>query len=178
MPAEASPLGGHTERGSLVSADIVTESRSICTAIVAAIAGLIAITVYLVVERAVSEHLPIALCLRQLLQWDASNAYGIIAFAGGWKTALIGFGMDFVVSLVWALVFTALYLGAAGVRRNVVAAGLIFGAVVMVVMLYAVVPIGHAIRMPDTPAHVLNVLVAHTVFFGLPLALTVRSAVG
>ncbi|HYL26481.1 MAG TPA: hypothetical protein VEW74_01535 [Candidatus Nitrosotalea sp.] len=158
--------------------DIVTESRSIGTAAIAAIAGLIAITAYLVVERAVAEHLPIALCLRQLLQWDASNAYGVAAFAGGWTMAMIGFGMDLVVSLVWALLFTAIYLGVAGVRRNVVVAGLIFGAVVMVVMLYAVVPIGHAIRMPDSPAHVLNVLVAHTIFFGLPLALTVRSSVG
>lgn len=141
-------------------------------------AGLIAITIYLVVERAVAEHLPIALCLRQLLQWDASNAFGVAAFAGGWRMALIGLGMDFVVSLVWALVFTALYLGAVGIRRNLVLAGLTFGAVVMVVMLYAVVPIGHAIRMESTPAHILNVLVAHTVFFGLPLALTVRSSVG
>jgi hypothetical protein len=156
----------------------VTESRSIGTAVAAAIAGLVAITIYLVLERAAAEHLSIVLCLQQLLQWDASNAYGLHAFAGGWPMALIGLAMDFVVSLVWALVFTALYLAFAGLRRNIVLAGLAFGAVVMVVMLYAIVPIGHAMRMQNTPPHVLNVFVAHTVFFGLPLALTVRTAAG
>jgi hypothetical protein len=34
-------------------------------------------------------------------------------------------------------------------------------------------PVGHATRMHSTVAHVINVLVAHTIFFGLPLALTV-----
>lgn len=144
------------------------------TSVSAAAVGLVAITSYLAIERAVAERLSVALCLKQLLQWDASNAYGIRAFAGGWSMALIGLAMDVVVSLVWALLFSALYGALAIVRRFIVPAGLIFGAVVMVVMLYAIVPLGHATRMQSTPSHVLNVLVAHTLFFGLPLALTVH----
>ena len=62
------------------------------------------------------------------------------------------------------------------VRRYIVPAGIVFGAVVMVVMLYAIVPLGHAARMQSTPPHVVNVLVAHTLFFGLPLAMTVQAA--
>jgi hypothetical protein len=137
--------------------------------------GLAAITIYLVVERAIAARLPLTLCLRELLQWDASNAYGLRAFDGGWPMALLGLAMDFVVSLAWAGAFTLLYTAVAAVPRNVAWVGLAFGAVVMVVMLYAIVPLGHATRMEGTPAHVINVLVAHTLFFGLPLALTVHA---
>ncbi len=45
----------------------------------------------------------------------------------------------------------------------------------MVVMLYAIVPLGRAVPMQSTPSHVINVLVAHTLFFGLPLAVTVQA---
>ncbi len=154
---------------------IMVRSRLLGASTAAAIVGLVAITVYLVVERAVANRLPVVLCLQQLLQWDASNAYGPRAFSGGWPTALVGLAMDFVVSLAWAAVFTVLYWKIPTVRRVVVPAGIAFGAVVMVVMLYAIVPLGHAARMQSTASHVINVLVAHTLFFGLPLAVTVRS---
>ncbi len=141
----------------------------------AAVVGLVAITVYLVVERAVAGGLSVVLCLQQLLQWDASNAYGARALRGGWRMALVGLAMDFVVSFAWAALFGVLYGAMPTVRRYTLPAGIVFGAVVMVVMLYAVVPIGHAARMQSTPSHVVNVLVAHTIFFGLPLAVTVHS---
>lgn len=153
-------------------------SRFLGASISAAIAGLAAITAYLVVERAIADQLSIMLCLRQLLQWDASNAYGPPAFVGGWPTAGVGLAMDFVVSLVWAALFTVLYGALPTVRRYIVPASILFGAVVMVVMLYAIVPIGHATRTQSTPSHVANVLVAHTIFFGLPLAMTVHSVLG
>ncbi len=139
-----------------------------------AIVGLIAITIYLVVERAVANGLPVMQCLLQLLQWDASNAYGSAAFSGGWATGLIGLAMDFLVSLAWAIVFTVLFNGVPAVRRNVVVSGLVFGAGVMAVMIFAIVPIGYAPQMHKTPSNLLNVLIAHAVFFGLPVALTVQ----
>jgi hypothetical protein len=153
----------------------VQSPRFIRASVGGAIVGLVTITIYLVVERSIAAHLSIVLCLQQLLQWDASNAYGNGAFNGGWPMALIGLAMDFVVSLIWGLIYTALYVSFPSLRRNVIVSGLAFGAVVMVTMLYAVVPIGHAVRMQSTVSHVVNVLVAHTVFFGLPLALTVQA---
>jgi hypothetical protein len=150
-------------------------ARFVGAAIIAAIAGLIAITIYLVIERAVAEHLSPALCLQQLLQWDASNAYGAKAFDGGWPMALGGLAMDCVVALCWALVFTGLYVSFAAVRQNVAISGLVFGAIVMGVMIFGIVPLGHAVQLQRTPAHVVNVLVAHTIFFGLPVALAVQA---
>ena len=141
----------------------------------AAIVGLVAITIYLVVERAVAEHLSVVICLQQLLQWDASNAYGARAFDGGWPMAIVGLAMDVVVSFVWAALFTALYGMLPALRRYTVFSGLCFGAVVMVVMLYAVVPLGHATQMRSTLWHVVNVLIAHSAFFGLPISITVSA---
>jgi hypothetical protein len=151
-------------------------ARFVGAVILAAIAGLIAITIYLVVERAIAEHLSPVLCLQQLLQWDASNAYGPKAFDGGWPMALAGLAMDCIVALCWAVVFTVLYVSFAAVRHNVVVSGLVFGAIVMLVMIFGVVPLGHAVHLQRTPAHVINVLVAHTIFFGLPVALAVQAA--
>ncbi len=87
--------------------------------------GLVAITVYLVVERAIADRLSVVLCLQQLLQWDASNAYGPQAFGGGWPMALMGLAMDFVVSLAWAALFTVLYEAMPTVRRYIVPAGIV-----------------------------------------------------
>jgi hypothetical protein len=148
-------------------------SRFFGASTLAAVTGLVAITVYLVLERAIADRLSVVLCLQQLLQWDASNAYGRRAFSGGWSTAVLGFAMDFVVSFAWAASFTVLYGALPTIRKHIVAAGLVFGACVMVVMLYGIVPLGHATRMHDTASHVVNVLVAHTLFFGLPLAMTI-----
>jgi len=92
--------------------------------------------------------------------------------------AWIGLAMDFGVSLVWAVAFTALFANVAFVRRHIVSSGLAFGVAVMVVMIFFVVPLGHAPQMHKTPANLFNVFVAHTVFFGLPVALTVRTQIG
>ena len=52
--------------------------------------------------------------------------------------------------------------------------GLLFGIVVMMVMNFVVVPLGHAQAASRDPHALLNALVAHSAFFGLPVALVVR----
>lgn len=142
--------------------------------LIAAFAGLVSITLYLIVERSIAAHLPLSVCLLQLLQWDASNAYGDAAFTGGWTIALAGLLMDSVVSLVWASVFAWLYVSVAAVRHRTILFGLLFGAVVMGVMIFLIVPLGRAHAALHAPAQLFNTLVAHTVFFGLPVALAIR----
>ncbi len=136
----------------------------------ASAAGLVAITVYLVVERSIATGISVVVATEQLLQWDASNGYGRAAFFGGWSLATIGLLMDAVVSTCWAALFVLLYIAVPQIRRNLTLYGLLFGALVMCMMIYIVVPIGHATPAPRTLASTINVLIAHTVFFGLPLA--------
>jgi uncharacterized membrane protein YagU involved in acid resistance len=140
-----------------------------------AAAGLVAITVYLSLMLAIQTHAPPTITLLRLLQWDASNAYGASAFGGGWPMAILGFAMDIVVSLCWASAFCVLYARVEQVRRAPALFGLVFGAVVMFVMLFLIVPLGHAQQASHKLVPLLNTLVAHTVFFGLPLALVIHA---
>jgi hypothetical protein len=137
--------------------------------ILAGIAGNVAISLYL------SFALPVFFGRSPLLlfQWDASNIVGAWAYAHGVTAAALGLLFDFIVSWCWAALFTLLYMKVPAVRRAPAVAGLIFGACVMLVMLFLVVPLGHAARTSTNPISLLNTLVAHTVFFGLPVGLVV-----
>ena len=86
----------------------------------------------------------------------------------------LGWLMDYVVSLR-ATIFALVYLRVPIVRRHALASGLVFGVLVMIVMTYGIVPLGHARRAPNTLMFILNTGLAHTVFFGLPVAWTVRT---
>ncbi len=149
-------------------------SAYVAAILACAIVGNTTITIYLVLEAAVARHVPVLAGLRGLLQWDASNGLGAAAFSGGWNSALLGLLMDIVVSILWAIVFVIALREIPIVRRCPVVSGLLFGAGVMVVMLYLIVPLGHARRMSNDASAIINALVAHTIFFGLPIALVAR----
>ena len=141
----------------------------------ASLVGLVTITLYLIVSRFVIGHVPLNLGLEQLLQWDASNAYGDAAYSGGWNMAGIGMAMNVVVTLIWASLFVYAYANFEIVRRRPLLLGFLLGVAVMIVMTYAVVPLGHA-RQPSTAlAVVANIAIAHTLFFGVPVMWVVRA---
>lgn len=81
-----------------------------------------------------------------LFQWDASTLEGRAAYAGGLFSAAFGLFLDYIVSIVWAAVafFTARRI--AWLREHPLIAGTLLGTVVMIVMLFAVVPLSHAAR--------------------------------
>jgi uncharacterized membrane protein len=135
-------------------------------AILAGVAGAVAIDLYLSISLQLM-HVANGITLSQ---WDASNLLGNDAFRGGLSTAAIGFGLHLCVSVAWGIVFGLLYSRIAWVRAHALASGLIFGAVVMQVMAYAVVPLGHASHPAPALAGWLNNFVAHTLFFGVPVA--------
>jgi hypothetical protein len=105
-----------------------------------------------------------------LSQWDASNLLGNDAFRGGLSTAAIGFGMHLCVSIAWGIIFAFAFSRIAWMRAHPLLAGSIFGAVVMQVMAYVVVPLGHASHPTPTLLQWFNNFIAHTLFFGVPVA--------
>ncbi len=135
-------------------------------AIFAGLAGAIAIDAYLSITLTLM-HVANGITLSQ---WDASNFLGAEAFRGGLSTAAIGFGMHVCVSVAWGIVFAVAYSRVPWIRAHALLSGLIFGAIVMQVMAYAVVPLGHASHPPPTLAGWINNFVAHTLFFGVPVA--------
>ena len=110
----------------------------------------------------------------EVSQWDASNVLGRAAFQGGWATAGLGFLLHLAVSLSWA----TLYVFAATRLRTLVDRPILWGAVygilVMLVMRFAVVPLGHAALGATSPAALINVSIAHVLSFGIPVALVTR----
>jgi hypothetical protein len=139
------------------------------SAILAGIVGNIAISIYLSIALPVFFHTPPIL----LFQWDDSNIVGNVAFSGGLGSAALGLFFDFIVASVWGGIYVLLYRTLPFVRRSSVVSGLAFGALVMLVMFAVVVPLGHA-HQSNALASLLNGLLAHTAFFGLPVALVVR----
>jgi hypothetical protein len=149
-------------------------SSSFRAVLLGGIAGNLAISAYLSIVLPLFFHTPAIV----LFQWDDSNIVGAGAYNGGWASAALGFFFDFIVSWVWAFCFVTIYNTLPFARRSTAVSGLLLGVVVMLVMGYVVVPLGHAQRPSDSPAGLLDRLIAHTVFFGLPLALTVRAVIG
>ena len=111
-----------------------------------------------------------------LFQWDASNFFGPAAFAGGSGMVLAGLAGDLAVSLFWAAVWTALVSRFTSLMRWPLLSGVAFGVVVMLIMTHIVVPLGAAHQASPTLVNEINNLIAHTLFFGIPVAYAVRWA--
>lgn len=112
----------------------------------------------------------------QIWQFVASAIVGGAAFASP-NYAILGFAMHFAISIVWASIYAWAAFGPMpALARAPVISGLLYGVVVMLgmtilLMIQHVGPPG----VPD-PGTLLKSLVAHTVFFGLPIALYVSRA--
>jgi hypothetical protein len=130
--------------------------------------GAVAINLYLVVSLVWVLHMTTA---RALWQWDASNLLGAAAFRAGGAVELVGIGLHVAVSVAWATLFALLLGRSEAVARQPIAAGALFGVVVWAVMQFVVVPLGRAPVPKLTAAGIVNGLIAHAVFFGIPVAL-------
>jgi len=93
------------------------------------------------------------------------------ALHAGLPGILLGQAGHVAVSLVWGFVFVALARRLPELLDRPVLWGALYGIVVMLVMHYVVVPLGHAPRIPYTLPGLVNNLVAHTLCFGVPVAL-------
>jgi hypothetical protein len=144
---------------------MVRSVRFLLATLVAAFAGWLAIGAYLTIVRVILGDGPYV-----LFQWDASNLIGRAAFSEGLSAVALGLGLDYIVSLVWAAAALVAMQRYAAAARHPTGFGALFGAIVMGVMLFVVVPLGHAPRPHFTPPTFLNTLVAHTIFFGIPVA--------
>lgn len=112
----------------------------------------------------------------QIWQFVASALVGGAAFASP-NYAVLGFAMHFVISIVWASIYAWAAFGPApALLRAPVLSGVLYGVIVMigmtlVLMVNHVGPAG----APD-PETLVKSLIAHTMFFGLPVALYVSRA--
>jgi len=142
----------------------------------AGLTGAVTIFLYLTISLPLFLHIaPV-----NLYEWDASNIVGLYTATHEpvAATVLIGQSAHIVVSIIWGVVFVALLRVVASVARLPVAWGIMYGVFVMLFMHYLVVPLGHAPQIPYTVAGFTNTLVAHTLFFGVPVALVATRLTG
>ncbi|MDB5095321.1 MAG: hypothetical protein JWO85_3422, partial [Candidatus Eremiobacteraeota bacterium] len=136
--------------------------------VTAGAAGAVAINLYLIVSLVWVLHVT---TVRALWQWDAANLLGVAAFRASGAVELVGISLHVAVSLAWAAAFALLLERNQAVARQSIAAGAVFGVVVWAVMQFVVVPLGRAPVPRLTMPGVVNGLIAHAIFFGIPVAL-------
>ena len=106
-------------------------------------------------------------------QWIASTAVGPVALANP-SFAWLGLALHFIVSIGWAGGYAYLAQLQPSLNARWPISGVVYGLVVLVFMNVLLVG-AHAFTFPDSPNAFLNELVAHGVFFGLPLAYVVAA---
>lgn len=158
-------MGRQLDHG--VQPSLVTRT-DVIAALGAGITGAITIFLYLTISLPLFLHIPPL----ALYTWDASNALGYqTASQSSIPTIIfVGQGSHIVVSLVWGFVFVALLRVVRAIRRMPLVWGFVYGFFVMMFMHYVIVPLGHAPNNPYTLTGFTNTFVAHTFFFGVPVA--------
>ena len=106
----------------------------------------------------------------QVLQYIASSLLGTRSFSGGLASAGLGLVLHFAVSLVVATIYILASRRVAVLRTQWVLMGLLFGAAVWVVMNLVVLPLTAVAPNPITTAALINGIIGHALFVGLPSA--------
>ncbi len=136
-------------------------------ALVAGVIGGIIMEAYLLLTTVVPAHGNVL----QVWQWIASAAVGDVAFT---STGYAWFGLlvHFIVSCGWAGGYAYLAQQQTFMNRRWVISGLVYGLIVYIFM--DILLLGARKFVPPANALLLlNALIAHCVFFGLPVAFVV-----
>ncbi|NJC41334.1 uncharacterized membrane protein (DUF485 family) [Brevundimonas alba] len=113
-----------------------------------------------------------------VLQSVAGGWMGTEAYRGGWTTGLLGLAAHFGIMLVIAAVYMTLAARTEALRRQWIAAGVIWGALVWTVMTLVVVPMSASpLPIPDA-LHIVQGLIVHVLMVGLPMAWIARRTFG
>ncbi len=142
--------------------------RILAQGAVAGIAGGILIDAFLYVTSVLPQHGS----MLAVWTWIASTAVGKVAFTSP-QYAWLGLLMHAAVSIGWATGYAYLANSRSSINAHAAISGIVFGAVVYVVM--QIVLLGDNAFSIPTMWEFADALVAHCIFFGLPVALAVRS---
>jgi hypothetical protein len=160
--------GGCANAAAMVSNAPIRWGRLVAQALLAGVAAGVSIQLYLWLTTILPQHGSI------LAAWQfiASTLFGKVAFTS-LVFAWLGLAIHLVISIGWAGGYTYLAVRQAALNQRWFASGLLYGIVVYVTM-QLILLAGNAFRPPPDPTAFLNLVVAHTFFFGLPIAYTVK----
>jgi uncharacterized membrane protein YagU involved in acid resistance len=110
----------------------------------------------------------------QVLQYIASGLLGQRSFQGGLATAGLGVLLHFGIAAVVAAIYVVASLKLSVLRSQAAVLGLLYGAAVYLVMNLIVLPMSAVAHTPITTAALVNGLIGHALFVGLPIAFFAR----
>lgn len=151
----------------MATATGVQWSRIIAQAAIAGIAGAVAIQVYIFLTVIVPQHGT----LPAFWQWIASVAVGKAALSSA-GFVWLGLLLHLMVGIGWAGGYAFLAAQRAFLNARWLVSGLVYGLVVYVFMQLLLLG-ANSFQFPATPNQFINALVAHAVFFGLPVAFVI-----
>ncbi len=146
----------------------MTEKRNwnqiVRQALIAGITAGVCIEAYLLLTVVVPAHGSVL----HAWQWIASAAIGDVALTNT-AYAWLGLLVHFIISIGWAGGYAYLAQQQTFMNRRWVISGLVYGLVVYIFMDILLLGARKFVP-PATPLALLNALIAHSIFFGLPLA--------
>jgi len=113
----------------------------------------------------------------RVLQYIASSLLGAGSFSGGFSSAGLGLVLHFAVSLVVATIYILASRRVAVLRMQWALLGLLYGAAVWAVMNLVVLPLTAVAPSPITTAALVNGVIGHALFVGLPSAFFAKKVV-
>ena len=113
----------------------------------------------------------------QVLQYIASSLLGPRSFSDGLAGAGLGLVLHFAVALVVAAIYILASRRVAVLRTQWVLFGLLYGAAVWVVMNLVVLPLTAVAHGPIPTAALINGIIGHALFVGLPSAFFAKNVV-
>lgn len=109
----------------------------------------------------------------------AAGLFGPAMYKGGLPTALLGLAVHFAIMAVMATVWVLALSRVRVLRAHAVAAGLLYGVGLYLVMYWVVLPLRWPTIFPQTdPKGIALALFFHCICVGLPLALIARRFLG
>jgi hypothetical protein len=109
-----------------------------------------------------------------LPQAIATGLLGVKSFQGGIPTALLGTGLEFLITFVATAVYYVASRKLNFLIRQAVPWGLLYGVAIYFFMNFIVVPLSAAPKFKHTSVSIVSDFVVHMFFIGLPMALAVR----
>jgi hypothetical protein len=141
--------------------------------VVAGLAGAVAIAAYAIVVFVLGTH---GMSLSGFYQYVASGAIGQAAYAGPSGVA-IGVALHLAIGMAWGAGYAYAAARTPQILARPLVSGVVFGLVVMVAMQIVEVAANIYTHLPST-FELVNALVAHIAFFGVPIAYIVTWRLG
>jgi hypothetical protein len=148
----------------MVSTVRVSWIRIALQALTAGITGAIVIDLYLWVTTILPQHTTMV----AFWQWIASTVLGKVSFTSP-SFAVAGLAIHVLVSIGWAGGYAYLAARQPIFTSRWATSGLVYGVIVYVMMQVILLADNNLVPVPNPNAFV-NIIIAHTVFFGLPVA--------